>query len=53
MHAQCCRARAPPAERALLLFYLAILSLLLLPRLLTFLQVLREDIKQNRLKEII
>ena len=53
MHAQCCRARAPPAERALLLFYLAKYLLLLLPRLLTFLQVLREDIKQNRLKEII
>ena len=41
VHRQCCRARAPPAERALLVL------------LFTFLQVLREDIKQNRLKEII
>ena len=54
MHAQCCRARAPPAERALLLVLLShTFALLLLLRLHTFLQVLREDIKQNRLKEII
>ena len=43
------RAAAPSAERTLLLAYL--LTCLLAYLLTCFPQVLREDIKQNRLKE--